>query len=75
MKKKAEIKVTSTSLHASEEVKLYGLTSLTQVAKMFSVSTQVLRNYHTRDRAKFLIIMWGCRAKLDHDIAKKTGEI
>jgi len=49
---------------AAEEAKALGFKSLTQVAKMFSVTTECLRNWHKHDHDKFLIVLHGCLWKL-----------
>lgn len=45
---------------AAEEAKALGFKSLTQVAELFGVTTQCLRNWHKDERDKFDIVLIGC---------------
>ena len=45
---------------ALEEAKAHGFKSLNQVAKLFDVTTQCLRDYHKYNHDKFLIVLHGC---------------
>lgn len=48
------------NMTAAEEAKELGFKSLTQVAEMFGVTTQCLRNWHKDEPNKFLIVLHGC---------------
>ena len=49
---------------ASEAAKAQGFKSLIQVAELFGVTTQCLRNWHKNDPDKFEIVLLGCIEKL-----------
>ena len=48
---------------ASEAAKAAGFKSLTQVAEMFGVTLQCLRNWYKDEPQKFEIVLLGCAAK------------
>lgn len=50
---------------AAEEAKALGFKSLTQVAKLFGVTLQCLRSWHKHKPDKFLIVLHGCKWKLE----------
>ena len=52
-------------LTASEHAKANGFKSLTQVADLFSVTTQCLRNWHKHEPQKFFIVLMGCQVHLE----------
>ena len=58
-------------MEASELAKAQGLKSLAQVARLFSCSTQNLRNWHKKEPQKFQIVLDGCMALLDRELNKK----
>ena len=51
---------------ASEEAKALGFKSLTQVADLFGVTLQCLRNYYKYDHDKFMIVLHGCLWIVEH---------
>ena len=52
---------------ASQKAKQAGFKNLSQVAKLFGVTTQCLRNWHKDESDKFEIVLLGCKAKLKGD--------
>jgi hypothetical protein len=58
-------------MEASEVAKAQGFKSLAQVARLFSCSTQNLRNLHKRNPQKFQIVLDGCKALLDRELNNK----
>jgi len=49
---------------AAEEAKSFGFKSLTQVAELFGVTLQCLRNWHKDNHDRFLIVIHGCLWKI-----------
>tara|TARA_R110000823_G_scaffold200840_1_gene331819 strand:+ start:464 stop:646 length:183 start_codon:yes stop_codon:yes gene_type:complete len=47
-------------MKASEQAKAAGFKSLAQVAELFGVTTQCLRNWHKNENDKFEIVLVGC---------------
>ena len=52
---------------ASDEAKAQGFKSLAQVAKLFSCSTQNLRNWYKKEPQKFQIVLDGCKFLIKKD--------
>jgi len=49
---------------ASQQAKQLGFKSLAQVAELFNVTTQCLRNWHKDEPEKFEMVLHGCLWKL-----------
>lgn len=49
---------------ASKQAKEAGFKSLAQVAELFGVTTQCLRNWHKDEPVKFKIVLFGCKEYL-----------
>jgi len=58
-------------MEASEVAKAQGLKSLAQVARLFSCTTQNLRNWHKKEPQKFQIVLYGCKVLLDEGLNKQ----